>query len=242
MLDIKIDEFDLVVKCWAIRDIKKYLLNREENETDEMSLNNLFKTLIKQDLDLDYEDEQFILLKARSAILGSLVTDIEYTCEHCNKPTLGYYDINESLSFKKGKKIKSLLFNNIIYSNKARSKIEDMIVSVDGITDKNYIINYLDNMTINDMNTLIDELKSNSITNFYVFKPKVMCPICNKETVFSSTINTVIRLVINISLESIYRTCVDLKLKANFSIDEVLDMLPFERDVYIKFINGDKND
>lgn len=240
MLEIKIDEFEEIISCWTLRDIKKYLLNREEDETDELALNNLFATIIKKDIGSSIEDKMFILLKARSIIFGDVVSDIEYTCDHCKKPVIGYYSIKNSLQYIPKKTFNSEYFKNIVFSNRYYVNIENSIESIDNNIDKEYILNYLDSMSIKDINILINDINKHVEKYFYIFNPEVICPLCNKKTIFSSSIKSVIDLVLNITLEKIYKLCIDLKLKCNFSIDEVLDMLPFEKDVYLNLINSER--
>lgn len=240
MLEIKIDELDETLTCWTLRDVKKYLLNREEDETDEVALNNLFKTIIKKNIESSIEDKMFILLKARSIIFGDLVNDIEYTCDHCKKPVIGYYSIKNSLKYTPKKIISSAYFKNIVFNNRYSIDIENTVESIDNNNDKKYILNYLDNMSIKDINSLINEINKYVDRHFYVFNPEVVCPLCNRKTIFSSSIKSVIDLTLNTTLEKIYKLCVELKLKCNFSIDEVLDMLPFEKDVYLNIINSER--
>ena len=46
------------------------------------------------------------------------------------------------------------------------------------------------------------------------------------------------QLIINNDLLGLYKLEINLKISANFSLEEIHNMLPFEKDIYINTINN----
>lgn len=237
-MTITIPELNLSFKCWKIKHIKNYLLNKEES-TPEVEVDNIFKYLFpKIDIsEFTLDDKLYFLLKARSIVIGETISNLEYTCSCCKRPTEGYYNINESLEYNKSRRVQ-IIDGNEFEFNGSKSAL-DSIRRINNILEKKEILEFIDNMTFTQSSKLFSFINTNinNITSFS-FNPKVHCVLCNGITEFSSEIDTIINLIIDMSLINIYKLEVELKLKGNFSIKETLNMHAFEKEIYIESIKN----
>lgn len=218
MYKIKIPEIDEVFEGWTIGDEKEYLLNKDNDNIDE-----IFSYLCKSKNEYTEEEKTFILLHMRNHLYGDEV-EVKYTCPHCNNASEGVYSINEAIEYKR--------MNNVFYIDN-----KDVIINIKNTLEDsiNRDIEFLDSLSIKEYNYLnlaFESLKNNKLK----FKPKVRCFLCQKQTVTSLDDKEIKDLIINRTLKDYYQTELFLKKKGNFSIHEIKNMYPFEVTLYVDML------
>jgi transcription elongation factor Elf1 len=228
---IPLGDKNFFVSAWKLLDEKNAILSLESEDNNEI-IDTFFSTLIKEKDILEQEsltnaDKLFILLMSRIRSAGDTI-DLEYTCPGCNKYTQASVSISNGLTFNKQKV-------NYKINNKECSIYNGLSIEDSIFCDNNKIdIGILDNLSLEEYSEI--EKRFNKLTQIKLELQSV-CPMCNHVSVFTPTISEILKdYILSVDLKTLYQMEVKLKMTANFSLQEIENMYPFEQDLYLNLV------
>jgi transcription elongation factor Elf1 len=228
---IPLGDKSFFISAWKIGDEKNAILSLESEDNNEV-IDTFFNTLIKERDILEQEpltnaDKVFILLMSRIRSAGDTI-DLEYTCPECKKYTQTSVSISNGLTFNKQKV--NYKINNKEYSIYNGLNLEDSVF----YNNTKVSVDILDNLSLEEYSEIEKEFKK--LTQLKLELQSV-CPICNHTSLATPIISEILKdYILSVDLKTLYQMEVKLKMTANFSLQEIENMYPFEQDLYLNLV------
>ena len=154
--------------------------------------------------------------------------DLEYTCPGCNKYTQASVSISNGLTFNKQKV--NYKINNKECSIYNGLNLEDSVF----YNNTKVSVDILDNLSLEEYSEIEKEFKK--LTQLKLELQSV-CPICNHTSLATPIISEILKdYILSVDLKTLYQMEVKLKMTANFSLQEIENMYPFEQDLYLNLV------
>jgi len=199
------------------RDILLYSSLSEELTLD--GCLNILKDNIQCDFELTDTEKIIILYKLRSISIGEEIP-IRFVCDNCN--AVNEQDINIS--------------NLVQDSNITDSLIKDSYKELTEDNFQDFINIDIDELDIDKYDELYERTK-NEITKFNLSEFKTCHKCKNSIKIDFSSIKYVIENMSEDTLISLYQCTNDLIFFSHYTRDDVENMLPFERTIFIELLN-----
>jgi hypothetical protein len=210
-----------------MKHVKECIFNLGQiDDPDNMSnkIDIMFDILVKDkqlsSLDLDVYEKLYVLLYLKSKIDDNDHT-INYTCSSCGQITEGIVKLTDSMEF----------FNtdiNIVIDDKL------LTIKYANSIEESISVDILDELSIRDYK-IVDNI-FRCIGPKLTVTPECSCLICRKLTPINLDLKYLSDLVLPISFIDMYKFEVLMKLKG-FSIAEVMNMYPYEMEIYSQSID-----
>lgn len=219
------------IKSWTIGMQKDALLSIE-NESIAEKIHTIYNILIgTENNHLNFIDKLYLMMHVRAKINGETV-DVSYICDKCGNHTDSKADIISNIHLSAGECMKVTTINDKCFYINYNGDMVSSIYKVDDIIDSDIIKNILDDLSVKDY-TALENAYKDTVINMSI-NSTVQCLLCGtKKNVMWDEHRIVDELLIGMDLSTYYQNVSLMKMKLNFNIDEIENMLPFEQEVYI---------
>jgi len=165
----------------------------------------------------------YTLLLLKSKLDDNELTN-KYTCNNCNNVSESKIYIDKSINIKNTNIVNVLPSIPLLQHSKT---IEES-VSVDT----------LDELSLQDYKYVLDIF--NQIQPKFTFSGYCNCVLCGSKAYYNLTSDELVPLILPISFIDLYKYEVCMKMDG-YSLDEIMNMYPFELDIYKTITDNYKN-
>lgn len=237
MYKIEIPISNKIYNGWTIGDEKEFLMNRSDTEDTEVILNEMYLYLLKDEEGHKYSinEKLYTLSIMKSYLYGDLV-EVRYFCQHCNKDTEGAYSITNALKYTQPPKVIKL-GDYVFHIHKNGDTVENSISKIEN-TDKSIEEVVDEELTIKEYNILRDLVNKTKEGETLEIEAEIPCLLCGASTFSKIDKDERIKNFIPNTIKDIYNIELNMKLKGNFTLQEVRSMYPYEVLVYSDLISA----